>query len=216
VSDDGVVLLHGILRSRRSMQGLARFLRAAGYRTLNLDYPSTRQPIEAIAVHIHPEVTAFAPSVSGMLNFVGHSMGGLAIRAYLYRYRPPNLGRVVMLGTPNRGSEVADILKDRWVYRRFFGPAGQQLVTEFAAADAIFGPIDYELGVVAGSRSIDPISSLIIGDPNDGRVSIERTKIAGMADHVVVAASHAFLPANKQVQRLVLEFLRRGRFSATS
>jgi pimeloyl-ACP methyl ester carboxylesterase len=215
-SDDGVVLLHGIVRGRRSMQGLARFLAARGHRTLNLDYPSTRRPIEAIAVQIHPEIVPFARSVPGKLHFVGHSMGGLVIRAYLHRYRPPNLGCVVMLGTPNQGSEVADILKNRWAYRKFFGPAGQQLVTELTATDALFGRIDYRLGVIAGSRSIDPISSLIIGDPNDGRVSIERTKIVGMTDHVVVAVSHAFLPASKQVHRLVLEFLCQGRFPPAS
>lgn len=216
VSDNGVVLLHGIVRSRRSMRGLTRFLGAHGYRTLNLDYPSTRQPIEVIAAQIHPEIVPFARSIPGKLHFIGHSMGGLVIRSYLHRHRPQNLGCVVMLGTPNQGSEVADILKDRWAYRKFFGPAGQQLVTELTTADALFGRIDYGLGVIAGSRSIDPISSLIIGDPNDGRVSIERTKIAGMADHTVVTVSHAFLPASKQVHRLVLEFLRQGRFPLAS
>jgi pimeloyl-ACP methyl ester carboxylesterase len=198
------------------MQGLARFLGAEGYRTLNLDYPSRRQPIEALVEHIQPQIVAFAPSVPGKLHFVGHSMGGLLIRAHLHRFRPQNLGRIVMLGTPNQGSEVADFLKDWWAYKKLFGPAGQQLVTGLTTADTLFGPIDYELGVIAGNRAVDPVSSLIIGDPNDGRVSIERTKIAGMTDHVVVAASHPFLPAKKEVHRLVLEFLRYGRFVANS
>jgi pimeloyl-ACP methyl ester carboxylesterase len=215
VSDEGVVLLHGIFRGRRSMQGLARFLGAEGYRTLNLDYPSRRQPIEALVAHIQPQIAAFAPSVPGKLHFVGHSMGGLLIRAHLHRFRSQNLGRIVMLGTPNQGSEVADFLKDWWAYKKLFGPAGQQLVTGLTTADTLFGPIDYELGVIAGNRSVDPVSSLIIGDPNDGRVSIERTKIAGMTDHIVVAASHPFLPAKKEVHRLVFEFLRHGRFAAS-
>ena len=51
-------------------------------------------------------------------------MGGLVIRALLNRYRPDNLGRVVQIGTPNHGSEVADFLKNDWLYRLFFGPAG--------------------------------------------------------------------------------------------
>jgi pimeloyl-ACP methyl ester carboxylesterase len=214
VSGEGVVLLHGIFRGQRSMRRLARLLGAEGYRTLNLGYPSRRQPIEAVVAHIQPQIAAFAPSVPSKLHFVGHSMAGLVIRAYLHRFRPPNLGRTVMLGTPNQGSEVADFLKDWWAYKRLFGPAGQQLVTGLTTADTLFGPIDYELGVIAGDRSIDPVSSLIIGDPNDGRVSIERTKVAGMTDHIVVPASHPFLPANKEVHRLVLEFLRHGRFTA--
>jgi triacylglycerol esterase/lipase EstA (alpha/beta hydrolase family) len=213
VSGDGVVLLHGILRGRRSMQGLARFLAANGYQTLNLGYPSTKQPIETIIRHIHPQVAEFAASVLHNLHFVGHSMGGLVIRAYLHSLRPPNLGRVVLLGTPNRGSEVADLLKDRWAYKKFFGPAGQQLVTALETADELLGRVDYDLGVIAGSRSIDPICSRIIGIPNDGRVSIESTKAAGMKDHVVIPVSHPFLPTNKQARQLILTFLQRGRFA---
>jgi pimeloyl-ACP methyl ester carboxylesterase len=212
VNREGVVLLHGVFRSHRSMQSLARFLGANGYETLNLAYASRRQPIETIAGHIGPQIAAFALTIPGRLHFVGHSMGGLVIRAYLHRSRPQNLGRVVMLGTPNQGSEVADLLKDRWAYRRFFGPAGQQLVTRLQAADQLFGPVDYELGIIAGNRTIDPISSWIIGIANDGRVSVEGTKVAGMKDHIVIPASHAFLPANKEARRLVLEFLREGRF----
>lgn len=214
MSGDGVVLLHGILRGRRSMHGLARFLRDNGYKTLNLGYPSNRQSIEAITDIIRPQITTFAQSVAGDVHFVGHSMGGLVIRCYLHRSRPQNLGRVVMLGTPNQGSEVADFLKDRWAYKRVFGPAGHQLVTRLATADQLFGRIDYELGIIAGNRSIDPISSWIIGSPNDGRVSIESTKVAGMTDHVVVPVAHAFLPTNKQVWPLVLDFLQTGRYSS--
>jgi hypothetical protein len=128
--------------------------------------------------------------------------------------RPPNLGRVVLLGPPNQGSEVADLLKDRWAYKRFFGPAGQQLVTGLETADELLGRIDYDLGIIAGSRSIDPICSWIIGIPNDGRVSIESTKVADMKDHVVIPASHPFLPINRQARRLILTFLQHGGFAA--
>jgi triacylglycerol esterase/lipase EstA (alpha/beta hydrolase family) len=196
------------------MQRLANYLSEEGYRTLNLDYPSTRQSIEELAEHIQPPIAAFASSLPGKVHFVGHSMGGLLIRAQLHRYRLQNLGRVVMLGTPNQGSEVADAIQNWWTYKKLFGPAGQQLVTGLTTSDQLFGQIDYALGVIAGSRSIDPVSSRIIGDPNDGRVSIERTKIPGMTGHIVVAASHAFLPAKRQVHRLVLAFLRHGRFAA--
>jgi len=209
---DGVVLLHGIFRSRRSMQGLARFLAAGGFETLNLAYPSRRKPIETIVAHIHPQIAQLARSIPGRLHFVGHSMGGLVIRAYLHRFRPQNLGRVVMLGTPNQGSEVADFIKDWWTYKQLFGPAGQQLVTGLKGADELLGTIDYELGIIAGNRTIDPVSSRIIGKPNDGRVSVESTKVAAMKDHIIIPASHAFLPANTQARQLVLKFLREGQF----
>ena len=134
------------------------------------------------------------------------------IRAYLNSSRPPNLGATVMLGTPNQGSQVADFLKDRWIYKRLFGPAGQQLVTEFESAEMLFGQIDYDLGIIAGSRTIDPISSLIIGVPNDGKVSVENTEVLGMTDHVIVSVTHAFLPYRRIVHHLVLQFRRSARF----
>ena len=111
MAKDGVVLLHGIFRTYRSMEKFAAFLKQNHFKILNIDYPSTRHSIESLATLIHPEIAAFAQSISGKVHFVGYSMGGLLIRAYLHRYRPANLGRVVMVGTPNQGSEVADLLR---------------------------------------------------------------------------------------------------------
>ena len=97
-------------------------------------------------------VSRVAAAPSGALHVVAHSMGGLLARAYLARHRPARLGRVVMLGTPNGGSEVADLLRGWPLYRLVFGPAGQQLVTAQAEAlRAAFGAVDYELGSLAGT-----------------------------------------------------------------
>lgn len=210
---DGVVLLHGILRSNRCMTALTKYLEQAGYPCLNYTYPSTHQPIEALADTIHPVVSAFAAPISGKLHFVGHSMGGLLTRAYLHRYRPDNMGRVVMIGTPNQGSEVADKVKNLWLYRKLYGPAGQQLITNQSAFGHIFGNVNYELGTIAGNRTIDPISSWMIGKPNDGKVSIESARLPQEKDHIIVAGSHTLLPKNKQVLDQTLHFLQHGAFA---
>ena len=134
-------------------------LEASGFATLNLDYASRRNPLEMLADDIHSAIAGFATGVDGSLHFVCHSMGGLLARVYLARYRPQRLGRVVMLGTPNGGSEIADRLKNFSAYRAFFGPAGQQLGTQRdAAVDAILPPVDYPVGIIAGNRSIYPIT----------------------------------------------------------
>lgn len=209
---DGIVILHGIFRTKRSMASMARFLEHNGYAVLNLAYPSTKHPLEELADIIHPHIDAFTQSISEKLHFVGYSMGGLLIRAYLCKYKPRHLGRVVMLGTPNRGSEVADFMKDKKLYRWLYGAAGQQLVTNQNDFVYSLGQVDYELGVIAGNRSIDPVSSYIIGKPNDGKVSIDSTKIQGMCDHIVVPATHTFFPSNKAAQRQTLTFLQKGCF----
>lgn len=211
---DRVVLLHGHSRTALSFRKMQAALEAAGFATLNIDYPSRHHALEALAEHIHPAVTQLAAGIEGQLHFVGHSMGGLLARVYLARYRPQHLGRVVMLGTPNGGSEIADRLKNVSLYRAWFGPAGAQLVTRReAATDALFPPVDYPVGIIAGNQSIDPISSLFLPKPHDGRVSVENTKLDGMADHIVIGASHPWLLGNRVAIAQTIAFLRNGRFS---
>ncbi len=210
---DGVIILHGILRTNRSMKKLSSLLEKNGYQTLNLNYPSTKQTIEEIAQHLHPQIHEFATKTSGKIHFVGYSMGGLVIRAYLNRFSVERLGRIVMLATPNNGSEIADLVKNRWFFHKIYGPAGQQLVTKFENAEIIFGSVNYELGIIAGNRSINPICSLVIGKPSDGTVSINSTKLDGMKDHLVIPSSHTFFPRNKKALLQTLNFIENGSFN---
>jgi pimeloyl-ACP methyl ester carboxylesterase len=213
-TQDGVVLLHGISRTALSFRKMQLALERAGFATLNLDYESRRKALEGLAEDIDPAIQRFADRIDGSVHFVCHSMGGLLARVYIARHRPKHLGRVVMLGTPNSGSEIAERLKNFGVYRAFFGPAGQQLGTRRdAAIDALFPPVDYPVGIIAGNRSIYPIASRFLPRPHDGRVSIANTKLEGMADHVVVAASHPWLVRNSVAIAQTIAFLREGKFN---
>jgi pimeloyl-ACP methyl ester carboxylesterase len=213
-AQSGVVLLHGIAPTYRSFRKLQRALKASGFATLNLDYDSRRKSLEQLAEEIHPAIGRFVNDVEGPVHFVGHSMGGLLARVYLAKHRPERLGRVVMLGTPNGGSEIADRLRDFALYRAYFGPAGQQLATRRdPATETLLPAVSYPVGVIAGNRSIDPISSaFLLPAPNDGRVSVENTKLDGMVDHVVIGASHPWLLRNASAIRQTIAFLLHGRF----
>ena len=213
---DSVVLLHGIGVGSWTLKKLERTLQRRGFATLNLDYASRKKPLEALADEVHTPITAFAEQCNGTIHFVAHSMGGLLTRVYLSKHRPARLGRVVMLGTPNGGSEVADLLKDLSLYRAAFGPAGLQLSTTRAPVLAALPPPDYSVGIIAGCRSIAPIAStFVLPRPNDGRVSVASAKLAGMADHVVVKASHTGLPRHAVAIEQTIAFLHDGRFSLT-
>lgn len=212
---DTIIFLHGIARTSASMRKLADFFANKGYKTINVDYPSTKFQLSELVEFVRPTVERAAHDAEeGRLHFVGYSMGGLLIRALLKRYRPHNLGRVVMFGTPNHGSEVADFVKKWPLYRRFYGPAGQQLITDQTEIAALFDKVDYELGIIAGDRSIDPVSSAIIGfnRPNDGKVSVESTKLAGAAGHIVIPATHTFFPLNRTMWKQAASFLETGSF----
>ncbi|MES2212629.1 MAG: alpha/beta fold hydrolase [Pseudomonadota bacterium] len=212
---DYVVLLHGIGSDARFMRSMEKYLQANGFETINVDYPSRKYPIESLVELVQAHVKVHVTDPTKKVHFVGHSMGNLVIRGLIARYRPINLGRVVMLGPPNQGSEVADKLKNYWIYRRFFGPAGQQLTTDQEIVrQLLHHEIDYDIGVIAGSFTFDPISSnFILSGPNDGKVTVERTKLVGMKEHVVVRVSHTFMPWNKDVMKKTLNFLSTGHFS---
>ncbi|MDI1264631.1 MAG: alpha/beta fold hydrolase [bacterium] len=213
-TEDGVVLLHGISRTALSFRKMQLALERAGFTTLNLDYPSRRKPLEALAEDLHPAIQGFADHIDSPVHFVGHSMGGLLARVYIERHRPRRLGRVVMLGTPNGGSEIVDRLKHFGAYRAFFGPAGQQLGTQRDdAINALLPPPDYPVGIVAGNRSIDPLAGAMLPKPHDGRVSVANTKLEGMADHVVVRTAHPWLVRNGEAIAHTITFLQDGKFN---
>lgn len=212
MTKDGVVLLHGIMRDKSSMDSLERALQSHGYKTLNITYPSTTMSIEEIQEYVHESIEEFNKTVEGKLDFVGHSMGGLVTRAYLAKHRPHNLGRVVMIGTPNKGSEAADYFNKWKLFKRWYGPAGQQLATFYQFAKDVFRPVDYELGVIAGDISLSPFGLLIRRKKNDGKVSVESTMLEGMADHIILHVEHKFMPSYKSVQQQVISFLDNGRF----
>jgi pimeloyl-ACP methyl ester carboxylesterase len=210
---DGVVLLHGISRTALSFRKMQMALERAGFATLNLDYESRRKALEGLAEDIHPAIRNFAERINGSIHFVCHSMGGLLARVYIARHRPERLGRVVMLGTPNSGSEIADRLKHLGAYRAFFGPAGQQLGTKRDdAINALFPPLDYPVGIIAGNRSIDPLAGKMLPKPHDGRVSVKNTGIDGMADHIVVDTAHPWLVRNSVAVAQTIAFLQDGMF----
>ncbi len=212
---DYVVVLHGIARTYRSMRSLAKFLKANGYRVLNVNYPSTRIPLELLIDRINQQVLAFNQDHQRKIHFVGYSLGGLLARGVIHRNRPPNLGRVVQLAPPNQGSEVADFWKNNFLYKWIFGSAGQEMGAEEKSFSRILGPVDYELGVVAGNWSWDPVSSALIEGPNDGKVSVESTKVPELTDHIVISTSHTFIIYNRVAWNQTLHFLKFGQFNRT-
>jgi triacylglycerol lipase len=210
-----VVLLHGLGRTYRSMFSIEYALRDAGYATISVDYPSQDKPIETLAMQAVPEGLAHCRERGATtIHFVTHSMGGLVLRYYLSTHRVPELGRVVMLSPPNQGSEVADTLVGTAVYDRVNGPAGGQLVTGPDGIAARLGPVDFPLGIITGNQQtvFDSVLATQIPGANDGKVSVERAKVEGMSDFLVLPVTHTFIVNNDEVIGQTLYFLANGTF----
>lgn len=215
---DCVVLLHGLMRSSSSMQPMQRALEDEGFATANIDYPSRDYEVQELANIAVPAGLSQCRALDDIehIHFVTHSLGGILVRQFLESNTIPELGRVVMLGPPNQGSEAVDDLEGVPGFDWINGPAGRQLGKGEASVPLALGPATFELGVIAGNRTIDPITSAVLENPDDGRVSVVDTKLEGMDDFVVVEHSHAFMMRMQEPINLTIQFLHNGAFQVAS
>jgi triacylglycerol lipase len=199
------------------MLPLERALGRQGYEVLNLSYRSRTGSVATLAADVASRVLEWRST--SVLDFVTHSLGGILLRAAVADGLLPGerIRRVVMLGPPNRGSELADVLPKLRVvgglYARITGVAGSELGTGSSGVAARLPPVPFELGVIAGNRSLNPLFSAILREPNDGKVRVSSTRVDGMRDFLVVPHWHPLLMAAPSVVAHVLHFLACGRFN---
>ncbi len=197
-----VLLLHGIWMRGFMMARLAKHLDAHGYVTETIDYPSLSKGADACADDLRERIGAYAEDA---VHVVGHSLGGLV--ALLATQGDGPLGRTVCLGSPLTGSSAAKTLSN-------FAPwmMGQSRERLLAGLDEWRGA--REVGVIAGRVPFG--MALLLGGldgDNDGTVSVSETRLPGIHDHAVIAATHTGLPFSDEAIAMTTNFLRHGRFA---
>jgi hypothetical protein len=194
------------------MDELEVSLRNDGYWLVNNTYPSREHPIEELApLAVEGGIEGCGElGEDSQVHFVTHSLGGILVRYYFEENELAQLGRVVMLAPPNQGSEASDDMRGLPGFDLLNGPAGSQLGKGDESVPLQLGSPEFEFAVIAGDRSIDPITSAVLPNPDDGKVSVADTKLEGMSDFALVNVSHAYIMKNDEVIEMVKRFLRTG------
>ena len=207
-----VVVLHGLVRSSASMNQISQALNSAGYTVCNIQYSSRKYSIEKLAIEqVYPEIEKCLPNQEQKIDFVTHSMGGIIVRQ-LARSTDIKINRVVMLSPPNQGSELVDKLQVIPLFKFINGKAGLSLGTEASSLPNRLGAVDFETGIITGDRSYNPLYSYLIPGADDGKVSLERAKVEGMKDFLVVPHSHSFIMNSQTAIEQTINFLKSGKF----
>ena len=209
---DCVVLLHGLARTSGAMKKLIAPFENEGHQVVNVDYPSRDKTVEQLAPLAVRELGYSKCNPTSSIHFVTHSMGGILVRYYLEHNKIARLGRVVMLAPPNQGSEVVDKLRDVPGFKILNGSAGLQLGTDAESIPVKLGPVEFDLGVIAGTRTFNLLLSQLLPNPDDGKVSVASTRVAGMADHITLPVTHTFMMRSKSVIEQAVYFVKHGQF----
>ncbi len=209
-----VVLLHGLGRTHRSMRPVEAALLDEGYRVVNFGYPYRTHTWDELVDTVGAVLNACCAEPGGPVHFVTHSMGGLLVRAHLAEHALPGLGRVVMLSPPNQGTEVVNRLPED-LLRLVLGPASVQLGTGPGSVPIQLGPVDFELGVITGDASINPLFSYWLAGDDDGTVPVRSAWVQGTDDFLIVPYTHTFIMRKDEVILQILAFLETGHFVDT-
>ncbi len=203
-----VLLLHGIWLVGSTLKPLARRLAAAGFMPVPLTYPSVIGGPGPAVDAVRARLRALARG--GPVHLVGHSLGGLVALEAVRDAGDLPPGRVVCLGSPLAGSRIARHLDHLPGARRLTGRSHDLLCGGACAC-----PSGREVGSIAGRIPLG-VGALLGGldGPHDGTVAVDETRLPGLADHCVIAASHSGLLLSAEAARRAIVFLRAGRFDA--
>ena len=216
VTGPTVIVLHGLGEGRRSMQPLVESLRQALDATvLSFGYASTSTGLDDHGRALDACVRDM-PEADG-ISFVGHSMGNLVVRRWMTLAAPADLSRVrrmVMLGPPNQGSELARQVAKIGILASLSNGAARELVLEWQRIAPELAVPPCPFGIVAGGKGDERGYSGFLAGDDDAVVRVEETRLPGADAFLLLPVRHSAMMKHAGVQRATAAFLETGRFDA--
>ncbi len=205
-----VIVLHGYMRQRGDVRVLANYLRKEGYgNVIRPNLPTTTASLEECTDKLREDILNYRISDFDKCHFVGHSMGGLVIRDYLSKFTVHNIGNVVLISTPNNGSDLATKALKRCPWIKDYSPS----VLDMIPGREIGKPISKtRIGVIAGYTTSPTFFGRFIDSMSDGRVPTESMKFDGMDDYCSLEIRHTRIHKDSATCYLVGTFLKNGSF----
>lgn len=184
LAPEAVLLVHGLDEPGNIWSALLPLLREHGFQVCTLDYPND-QALADSAKLLARELASLRQRGVQTVSLAAHSMGGLVSREFLTnptfylgdaeRERYPRVRRLIMIGTPNQGSEMARL--------RLASEVRDQIVRTFSGDGILFGSIfdgagEAQLDLLPGSDFLTALNQR--AHPKD----VLYTIIAGRASPV--------------------------------
>lgn len=214
---DTVVIIHGSLMSPSWMMLAEYMIEKQGFHVINLGYKTHEFDTIGHADNIYQAL--MNEKIYGKLSFFGFSLGGLISWTIAERYPELEIHRMVLAGSPNQGSEIADYMDShqhwRWLFRFLFGKVKDDLKAINNPLLPHLGPIDRcEVGLIGGKRpGVHHLLAGKIPSPNDGLVSEQSLAVDWAKDIIMMDVSHTELIFRRSVINQAIEFIKHGQFN---
>ena len=201
-----VVLIHGLWKTGSDMWRLRQRLEKAGYECKKFKYQSLRHTPEENARRLHQLVSSIDAPV---IHFVGHSLGGVVLLRYFDLHPSLTRGRVILLGSPVNGSQVALRLSKHWYSRWLIGRSANEGLLGSAPVWNSWR----DIGIIAGTMPMGVgLVTGLLPLPHDGTVTVNETVLHGATDFITLPVTHTGLLYSLKVAQQTITFLRAGKF----
>ena len=188
------------------MAVMAKRLQSLGFRSTTFSYDFLFNSPAENARDLHRRIGELG---ARRVNLVGHSLGGIVILHLLDQFPDLAVNKIVLVGSPVKGSYIARRMHANRVFRPLLGKSTEGGLLDGAPAFKSKRP----LGIITGSGSMGIVAVLYsTGDDSDGVVKNSETLIENATDRICVPSSHSAMIFSSDCADYVANFLNLGRF----